>query len=360
MNDLYGIENRGIIASDNSSKSLYDLIWSPIVKHLSGINHVYFSPAGLLHRINLAAVAVSEEENLLDRYKFNQLNSTRQLVVSAEKDKYINEAFLFGGINYEADLRIDSSKLVKEGETFGQNLAEIGLEKTSNGIRGESWGQLKWTVKEVTNIEALLKNADINTTLYRDHEGNEESFKAIGVKNQSPRILHVATHGFFFPDPEQKLKQDNSLSNEPIFKMSEHPMIRSGLILSGANYAWNGGVHVDKDAEDGILTAFEISQMNLSNTELVVLSACETGLGDIKGNEGVYGLQRAFKIAGAKYIIMSLWQVPDRQTMEFMKNFYSNWLENKMSIPDAFRLTQTQMRDRFYDPFAWAGFILVD
>jgi CHAT domain-containing protein len=103
---------------------------------------------------------------------------------------------------------------------------------------------------------------------------------------------------------------------------------------------------------------------------LVVLSACETGLGDIQGNEGVYGLQRAFKIAGAKYLIMSLWQVPDRETMEFMTTFYKNWLpsdaealagkEVKMSIPDAFRKTQREMRDRFYNPYSWAAFVLVE
>jgi CHAT domain-containing protein len=137
-------------------------------------------------------------------------------------------------------------------------------------------------------------------------------------------------------------------------------MIRSGLILAGGNYAWQHGRAPRPDMEDGILTAYEISQMNLSNTELVVLSACETGLGDIQGNEGVYGLQRAFKIAGAKYLIMSLWQVPDRETMEFMTAFYRNWLEHDMTIPDAFRKTQGEMRDRFYNPYSWAGFVLVE
>ena len=134
---------------------------------------------------------------------------------------------------------------------------------------------------------------------------------------------------------------------------------RAGLILAGGNHTWQGQPGIN-DLEDGILTAYEISQMDLSNTELVVLSACETGLGDIEGNEGVYGLQRAFKIAGAKYLIMSLWQVPDRETMEFMKVFYQNWLTQEMSIPEAFRATQKKMRSRFPDPFAWAGFVLVE
>ncbi|MBK7469155.1 MAG: CHAT domain-containing protein [Saprospiraceae bacterium] len=97
-------------------------------------------------------------------------------------------------------------------------------------------------------------------------------------------------------------------------------MLRSGLIMAGANHAWKTGKPITPEAEDGILTAYEISQLNLRNTELVVLSACETGLGDIQGNEGVYGLQRAFKIAGAKNLIMSLWQVPDKQTSGLAQN----------------------------------------
>ena len=114
------------------------------------------------------------------------------------------------------------------------------------------------------------------------------------------------------------------------------------------------------DREDGILTAYEISQMDLSHTELVVLSACETGLGDIEGNEGVYGLQRAFRIAGARYLIMSLWQVPDKETKEFMEIFYQYWLEKKNNIPEAFRRTQKRMREKYQDLNAWAAFVLVE
>ena len=137
-------------------------------------------------------------------------------------------------------------------------------------------------------------------------------------------------------------------------------MIRSGLVLAGGNYAWATGKPLRPDLEDGILTAYEISQMDLSNTELVVLSACETGLGDIAGNEGVYGLQRAFKIAGAKYLVMSLWQVPDQQTQELMTAFYNNWLVSKMSVPEAFRTAQKAMQERYEHPFFWAGFVLLE
>jgi CHAT domain-containing protein len=136
-------------------------------------------------------------------------------------------------------------------------------------------------------------------------------------------------------------------------------MIRSGLVLAGGNHAWKTGKSLRPDLEDGILTAYEISQMNLANTELVVLSACETGLGDLVGNEGVYGLQRAFKIAGAQHVIMSLWQVPDVQTQELMTAFYINWLSQKMPIPEAFAAAQKVMREKYEHPFFWAGFVLV-
>jgi len=198
----------------------------------------------------------------------------------------------------------------------------------------------------------------MQTRLKKGHEATEESFKNIGTNNSaSPRILHIATHGYFFNDP--KLNSGSLSNSETVFKISDHPMLRSGLILAGGNLAWQGKQTLE-GREDGILTAYEISQMNLSNTELVVLSACETGLGDIQGNEGVYGLQRAFKIAGAKYLIMSLWQVPDKQTSLLMTTFYKKWLEDKMTIPDAFHAAQKQLRDGGLEPYYWAGFVLVE
>ena len=128
-------------------------------------------------------------------------------------------------------------------------------------------------------------------------------------------------------------------------------------VLSGANYAWSGKTPVE-GVEDGIVTAYEISQLNLSNTELVVLSACETALGDVKGSEGVFGLQRAFKMAGVKKMIVSLWQVPDKETAELMTSFYTYWMKGK-TINDAFAQAQADMRKK-YSPFYWAAFVLVE
>ncbi|HEX5111212.1 MAG TPA: CHAT domain-containing protein, partial [Saprospiraceae bacterium] len=112
--------------------------------------------------------------------------------------------------------------------------------------------------------------------------------------------------------------------------------------------------------EDGILTAYEIASLDLSNTELIVLSACDTGLGDVEGNDGVYGLQRALKIAGVKYILMSLWQVPDAATMELMTRFYKAWLKQNLPVRKALYQAQKEMRKEGYEPLDWAGFILIE
>ncbi|MCE7926706.1 MAG: CHAT domain-containing protein, partial [Haliscomenobacteraceae bacterium CHB4] len=169
--------------------------------------------------------------------------------------------------------------------------------------------------KEADNIQSLLQKAGFQADVRKGYAATEETFKQLGKDKPSPRILHISTHGFFFPDPKENPKSaiHNPQSEAPVFKISDHPMIRSGLILAGGNHAWKTGQPLG-NREDGILTAYEISQLDLRNTDLVVLSACETGLGQIEGNEGVYGLQRAFKIAGAKNLVMSLWQVPDYQT----------------------------------------------
>jgi CHAT domain-containing protein len=127
--------------------------------------------------------------------------------------------------------------------------------------------------------------------------------------------------------------------------------------MAGANYVWKGGEQIP-GTDDGILSAYEVSNMNLSQTKLVVLSACETGLGDISGGEGVYGLQRAFKMAGVNYIIMSLWQVPDKETVEFMQIFY-NYCINKNTIRESFAAAQAAMRKK-YSPYYWAAFVLVE
>jgi len=178
----------------------------------------------------------------------------------------------------------------------------------------------------------------------------------------SPSIIHLSTHGFFFPAPPetQNIKGDtkNVNSTRGGFKSNINPLFRSGLILTGANRLWKDGKKTE-GIEDGVLTAYEVSNMALLNTELVVLSACETGLGDVKGGEGVFGLQRSFKIAGVKNVIMSLWKVPDKETVELMELFYTNWVEKHMSKQDAFYSAKKDMRAKYPDPYFWAAFVMI-
>jgi CHAT domain-containing protein len=360
-----------LYALGNQNKSLYQLIWKPLEQELTGATTIYFSPSGLLHRLNLNAIpvpfptlAANKNLTLSDRYQLIELGSTRQLVIDAPKTEVAQnkEAQIYGGIQYEMDstsIKIANVDLNKNPLTTRRGIDFANADST---LRGGKWNYLKWTEVEINSLEAILADVGMKPDIHKGYIATEESFKLIGTDKPSPRIVHLATHGFFFPDPKLRVKNEtvSNGANEPVFKISEHPMIRSGIILSGGNHAWQTGKPIRPGFEDGILTAYEISQMNLSNTELVVLSACETGLGDIQGNEGVYGLQRAFKIAGAKYLIMSLWQVPDFHTQELMTTFYSKWLEDKMSIPDAFRAAQKVMKDKFKEPFYWAGFVLVE
>lgn len=349
------------VSTNNSQERLYDLCWKPLDSLLKGVKTVYYSPTGLLYQINFDAIPIEKGITLSDRHKLVRLGSTRSLVIPDQiKVNTSNEVVLYGGIQYEIDttqLKVDTIP-----EQIKSTTSEISFAYADRSVpqRGNTWNYLPGTEKEVKEIASITKKSKYPNQIFQGKFATEESFKNLGKLKESPRVIHLATHGFFFPDIKDTSQHSNSLGEQPAFKISDHPMIRSGLLLTGANLAWKTGKPWKEGMEDGILTAYEISQMNLSNTELVVLSACETGLGDIQGNEGVYGLQRAFKIAGVKYLIMSLWQIPDEETKEFMISFYKNWLNKKIAIPDAFRTSQKEMQKRYSNPYLWAGFVLVE
>ena len=365
FNDVYALLSRGLtpVEKKKISEKLYSLIWSPIQAelHNKGINRIYYSPSGKLHNLNFDAIPLSRDSTLSDRYQLVRVISTRELVMPIHQQGDNNNATLFGGIQYDLDTS-SISILDNSGNenSYISSRGELAFSMADSILHMGSWEFLPFTQKEVRSVDKILENAGINTQVLLGHNATEEAFKEMGSSvSPSPRIIHIATHGYFFPDPKKQkisLLNDGSLTN---FKISEHPMIRSGLILAGGNNAWQNKPN-NGNREDGIITAYEISNMNLQNTELVILSACETGLGEIKGNEGVYGLQRAFKIAGVKNLIMSLWQVPDKETANLMTVFYKNWLEGKMTISNALRAAQKEMRERGLAPYFWAGFVLVE
>jgi CHAT domain-containing protein len=354
INALYSNQEKEVNA-------LYQLIWEPIAAALAkhpDVQRIYYSPSGLLHRINIGAIPQPNGKQLARTYELIALGSTRQLVVPQSSFFEENEepvALLYGGIEY-GDMT-NTSGFDDRGTSGIRGLTERSYSHQQQGYAEEegTWQSLPWTEVEVMMAQDLLTQSGFSVETRMKTEATEASLKMLGEEHKSPALLHLATHGYFFPDPEE-ISSDDALA----FRASERAMIRSGLILADGNYAWNYGHPREIGEEDGILTAYEVSKMNLRETELVVLSACETGLGEIKGTEGVYGLQRAFKIAGAHYLIMTLWQVPDFQTQAFMTTFYLAWLEEGKSIPEAFTAAQAYMRARYKDPFEWAAFILLE
>jgi CHAT domain-containing protein len=320
---------------------LYRLIWQPLESHLHGIKTIFMSPSGLLFKISFASISNGKNVYLCDKYqlqiKGNTGNSTSQNAFSSGKNI---SALVFGGINYGEN---------SSGETV--------------------WNYLSGTKDEGNAVSDILKGEKVDVKYLSDNMATETYLKKYAGNYD---VLHVATHGFSFPDPDEaKFKEKEEIVESPTvdfrggtmrgfgvrsFVNNQNPLMRSGLVFAGANDVWNKSEMSNED--DGVLTAQEVTQIDMRKNFLVVLSACETGLGDIKGAEGVYGLQRAFKMAGVKFIISSLWQVPDKETVEFMEKFYSNIFSLK-DIRKAFSETQKAMRQK-YDPYYWAAFVLIE
>jgi len=341
---------------------LYKLIWKPVARWLPQSSHtLYVSLSGQLHRVNLAALPTGKNRVLAHRYTIRQLGSTRNILHSETIPTIQpgSTALLYGGIRYAYDSTAVAQPLLAYRDARKMYLKEGG------GYRQDTtpaWEYLSGSEQEVWGLNRLLGNAGVYTTMLTKQSATEESVKVMGYYGKGgPDILHIATHGFFFPD-QGGTAADAATFNcvgerTAVFKWNDNPLFRSGLIFAGANAAWTGQ-SIPPEREDGILTAYEISQLNLSNTKLAVLSACETGLGDIRDSEGVYGLQRAFKMAGVDYLLVSLWQVPDKETSEFMDLFYKKWLKNK-NIYGAFATAQKKMRKKYEDVYHWAAWVLI-
>lgn len=319
----------------NYHKKLYQLVWQKLEPSLKNCEKIFFSPDGILHQVAFNALPVSNTELLIDKYFIERHLSLRNIKTNRVFNN--NSITIFGGLDYEHT----SSTTTK----VAQNLTPIPQDRD----RGSSFNYLKGTYEEALAIQQLINTANVN--LYSGEMGSEENFKKLSGK--SPLVLHLATHGFFLPKKDKKRR--NSFEDN-VFEAAENPLMRSGLVLSGGNKAWKG--ELTKGIEDGILTAYEVSALDLSNTKLVVLSACQTGLGDVKETEGVYGLQRAFKMAGVNQIIMSLWSVPDKETKELMELFYKE-VNKTNNIRLAFANAQKIMRTK-YAPYYWAAFVLVE
>jgi tetratricopeptide (TPR) repeat protein len=336
----------------NYGSKLYNLLWKPLEASLKNTKTVYYSPSGKLNQVAFAAIPVDSTFLLSDKYNLHQVTSTRQVIKKDDAPVKVHDAALFGGIQYELD-----NKQLAQVQTTTTTVYRSAFVSDSTQ-RSSSFGFLKGTGEEVTGIAEEFKKKGLTDQLFTGVVASEAAFKKLSGTNTD--IIHIATHGFYLPI--EKTKQEDfrfmGLDNERRNVVYHNPLLRSGLVFAGANRAWRGDTIPD-NWEDGILTAHEISQINLTHTDLVVLSACETALGDVKGSEGVFGLQRAFKMAGVQTLIMSLWKVPDTQTSQLMQGFYKYWLSG-MSKHNAFTKAQNEVRKANPNPYYWAAFVMVD
>ena len=350
-------------APENELGELYELLWLPLESKLNNVSNIYYSPDGLLNNIPFHALYTLVNENRVytaDKYSLHQLISNRVLVNKQNEPQIFDvNIALFGGINYNDYPVLDKDTIIDQSNEI-EFLLKQSLADKKNTRTGISF--LPGTKKEINNISKLLKDSKWTIDVYENKAASENNFKALTGKNNRT-ILHIATHGFSFPDKDEN-KSDNvayMIKGDEQYKAANNPMIRSGLLFSGANITWKGMADslVMKTNEDGVLTAYELSQIDLKNTKLVILSACETGKGFIQGSEGTFGLKRALKLAGVDNMIVSLWKVPDDATMEMMTLFYNELIKTKKPI-SSFEKAQKFMRFKYpTEPKKWAGFVLI-
>ena len=327
---------------------LYNLVWAPLADELQGIDRVYFAPTGQLHNINIEVLPLVVRQD--DTRSYYRLSSTRELTRTyIDNVASADTAVIYGGLRYEVEDKGDQ----------GAGLQTVGTLRLLSG-----WDYLPGTLDEAQSIAQALRKARVNTLLLTGVAGTEASLRAqSGTRRQ---LLHVATHGFYYSGEDVSAHhQDDHLAGrmqreQNRVEAEDKMLTRSGLLMAGCGPALHGQ-DVASGEDDGILYAHEIAQLRLEGVEHVTLSACETALGDISG-EGVFGLQRAFKKAGVRSMLMSLWKVDDAATRLFMTRFYSNLYGQHMTKAQSLREAQRYLRlmPEYADPVYWAGFVLLD
>lgn len=351
-----------------SSPEVGNMVWRNIINTIGAdVRNIYFSPSGLFYQWGVEYLMYHYGKRINETFVMHRVSSTKVLTMRKAPAK-VTSAVLYGGIDYdipvEVMLDVKNNKVIQtENELMDYDSQENMLAlfesdkvacDTLAATRG-SMDYLPGTAEEVDNIAQQFADTGIHVTLLKEEQATEESFKSLNGKELS--VLHIATHGF-------ALNEDNTNRQELVAILGasagkrDMSMNYSGLLFAGANNALNRKPIPD-ELDNGILTAKEISVMDLRELDLVVLSACQTGLGEIK-EDGVFGLQRGFKKAGAHTILMSLWSVDDRATQLMMTAFYKNLLEG-YDKRKSFDMAQQHVRDAgFNAPYYWASFILLD
>lgn len=339
-----------------STTALYSILWKPLEKYISKSKRIFFSPDGQLQTIGIEHLPTTDGDYTDDKFEIYRLSSTRQLVTSSSSIDY-PEATVYGGLGYDDNNDTSSSD---NHDVFpmtrGEDLRKLGLARVD---------YLPYTLEEAKSICSTLGALDWQINLFSGAKGTESSFRRLSGKKMS--VLHIATHGFYWNERESRIlaKNISFLKKDADMNLEDKALSRSGLMFAGVNQAFEAETAIPS-SNDGVVTAAELSRLDFSDVDLVVLSACQTALGDIS-DDGVFGLQRGFKKAGAKSLLMTLWKVDDKATSKFMTSFYDNIVAGKnkrQALTDARRSLRTFIAPDgsvpYADPRYWAAFILLD
>jgi len=319
-----------------AARALDAAIMLPIRRVLGKTKWLFVSPDGDLNLVPFGALRDESGQWLVDTYSFTYLTSGRDLMQGQsidEPEQAGASAVFFGNADF-GEKKLGRRRFVQRDN-----------EAPAAGARAADLTRLKFTplagtAGEVAAIEKKIPGARV----FLGEKATEAEVKSL----EHPRILHLATHGFFLPD---KLLA-TSVEDDPSAMRIDNPLVRSGLALAGANLLRSG-------EEDGVLTAFEAAGLDLYGTKLVVLSACETGIGEARSGEGVYGLRRALAMAGAETTVMSLWQVDDLATRDLMVGYYDRLLAGGGRAESLRQAALTlKTRPGYEHPFFWASFIV--
>lgn len=340
---LYGYPEYADEEEYFDGQHLYALLWKPLEQYIDEGQTIYVTVSGALNTLNISAIPLAFNAYAGFTYHIVQTGNAAELKkMHADKSITAGSVAVIGGVDYMSPDEKLYAALESHGNLISAEELLLNDSRNAAGTRGGNWNYLPGTLQEVKTINKLLQTAKDTIAMYTGSNASEDNFKSFS--GNAPEIMHISTHGFFTDQlPGNSISQSDA-------------MYRSGLLLAGGNRSWQGE-QLPNDLNDGILTAAEVSFLDLSNCKLAVLSACETGLGAVRSDEGVFGLQRAFKLAGVENIIMSLWKVSDTETALFMEYFYSNMMQG-MDLDKAFRNAQLTMSKR-YGPYYWAAFILL-
>jgi CHAT domain-containing protein/Flp pilus assembly protein TadD/AAA+ ATPase superfamily predicted ATPase len=327
---------RKLIRQKKEENGYYVKFWKPVSSSIKNVSRIYLSPDGLYQQVNLYTLVNPETKKyLVEELEIALVTNTSELTVKKQNRTGQLTAELFGYPNYDADNSI----------AVASGLTRFGIDHLS---------ELPGTKVEVDTIAHILESRKWKTKKHLGGDASEEALKEV----KHPAVLHIATHGYFLKNVDA-FSGDEKILGIQTAKSIENPLLRSGLMLAGAA-AISRDTEGAAVTEDGILTAYEASTLDLSQTELVVLSACETGLGEVRNGQGVYGLQRAFLVAGANAMIMSLWTVDDNATQELMTIFYDIWSKDpQQDKHKAFRTAQLKLKEKYPAPHYWGAFVLV-